>query len=211
MVEHYGALSGEPDVAADRPRLQLNEAHIEATLTEMGLRRGAYYVFAPGAEYGPAKRWPTSHFAELAGWLDAPVVLLGSAKEFELCDDIAAAVHACGPGQCLNFAGKTTLSQVFSAIAATKFIVSNDSGLMHVAAALGVPQVALFGSSSPLHTPALNDKATVLWLKNDPSYQPALACAPCFDRQCRFGHTRCLGDVKVAQVLRVLRQPIEAS
>ena len=83
-------------------------------------------------------------------------------------------------------------------------MVSNDSGLMHVAAAFGVAQVAVFGSSSPLHTPPLNDRAYVLWLKTDPTYQPPLDCAPCFERECPLGHTRCLNDIGADQVLRVL-------
>jgi heptosyltransferase-2 len=86
-------------------------------------------------------------------------------------------------------------------ISATKLIVSNDSGLMHVAAALGVRQAALFGSSSPHHTPPLNPLATVLWLKDDPAYQPPLDCAPCFERSCPLGHTRCLNDLSPAAVL----------
>jgi heptosyltransferase-2 len=76
---------------------------------------------------------------------------------------------------------------------------------MHVAAAFGVQQVAIFGSSSPLHTPPLNDKAAVLWLKTDASYQPPLDCAPCFQRECPLGHTRCLNDISAAMVLQVLR------
>ena len=89
-------------------------------------------------------------------------------------------------------------------IAAARAMVSNDSGLMHVAAAFGVPQVALFGSSSPLHTPPLSDRAHVIWLKNDASYQPALDCAPCFARTCPLGHTRCLVDITPEQVLQYL-------
>jgi heptosyltransferase-2 len=201
MVAFYSALSGEADVASDRPQLQMATSEIEQALAAMGLRRGAYYVFAPGAEYGPAKRWPAAHFAELARRLDLPVVLLGSAKEFDLCNEIAAPVNAEQPGKCHNLAGKTSLAHAFSAITATKNIVSNDSGLMHVAAAFGVRQVALFGSSSPLHTPPLNDKATVLWLKNNPDYQPPLDCAPCFERECPLGHTRCLVDIAAADVL----------
>ena len=122
-----------------------------------------------------------------------------------MCHEIAAPVNAQRPGQCVNLAGKTTLAQAFAAISASKSVVSNDSGLMHVAAAFGVPQVAIFGSSSPLHTPPLSDHAQVLWLKNDPAYQPPLTCAPCFERVCPLteaqGHMRCLNDVAPSLVL----------
>lgn len=201
MVSFYSALSFEPGLA-QAPRLQLEEFRVEQALMEMGLKREAYYVFAPGAEYGPAKRWPPSHFAELGQALDLPVVLLGSAKEFVLCESIAVAVNAEHRGKCLNLAGKTSLIDAFSAIEAAKSIVSNDSGLMHVAAAFGVPQIAIFGSSSPLHTPPLNPKAQVLWLKGQASYQPPLDCAPCFKRACPLGHTRCLSDIHAADVLQ---------
>ena len=204
MVAFYSALSGEADVAQDRPQLQLDALEIEQALATMGLRRGAFHVFAPGAEYGPAKRWPAAHFAELASKLDLPVLLMGSAKEFALCEEIAAPVNAVQAGKCLNLAGKTSLTHALCAIAGAQSIVSNDSGLMHVAAAFGVRQVAIFGSSSPMHTPPLNAAATVLWLKDDPAYQPALDCAPCFERTCPLGHTRCLVDVQAARVLSAL-------
>jgi heptosyltransferase II len=204
MVAFYSALSGEDRLGSDRPQLHIAEAVIEQALAALGLQRGAYHVFAPGAEYGPAKRWPAAHFSELAARLALPVVLLGSGKEAALCDAIAAPVNATRPGQCINLAGKTSLEQALCAIAATKSIVSNDSGLMHVAAAFGVPQVAIFGSSSPLHTPPLNDKAVVLWLKTDTGYQPPLDCAPCFQRECPLGHTRCLNDISAAVVEQVL-------
>ena len=204
MVAFYSALSGESGLADDRPEMHMEAAQVEATLRELGLQRGAYVVFAPGAEFGPAKRWPARHFSELAAQLDGAVVLLGSGKEAALCDEIAAPVNAVQAGKCLNLAGKTSLPQALALIAASRSTVSNDSGLMHVAAALGVPQVAIFGSSSPLHTPPLNDKAQVLWLKNDPAYQPPLDCAPCFARECPLGHTRCLNDISAAQVLQAL-------
>jgi heptosyltransferase-2 len=88
-------------------------------------------------------------------------------------------------------AGKTSLHDAMALIAASRGVVSNDSGLMHVAAAFGVPQVAMFGSTSPEHTPPLNAKAKVLWLK----HELALECSPCFERSCRFGHTRCLVEI----------------
>ena len=204
MVAFYSALSGESGLADDRPELHMEAAQVEATLHELGLQRGAYVVFAPGAEFGPAKRWPARHFSELAARLDAAVVLLGSGKEAALCDEIAAPVNAVQAGKCLNLAGKTSLPQALALIAASRSTVSNDSGLMHVAAALGVPQVAIFGSSSPLHTPPLSDQARVLWLKNDPAYQPPLDCAPCFARECPLGHTRCLNDISAARVLQAL-------
>jgi heptosyltransferase II len=202
MVAFYSALSGDKEgLESDRPRLQLPARQVADALAALELEAGAYYVFAPGAEYGPAKRWPAIHFAELARALDRPAVLLGSAKEADLCQEIAG---AAGHAACLNLAGKTPLLQAFALIAAARGVVSNDSGLMHVAAAFGVPQVAVFGSSSPLHTPPLNDKAKVLWLKQDPSYQPPLDCSPCFQRECPLGHTRCLYDITPERVLAAL-------
>ena len=106
----------------------------------------------------------------------------------------------------MNLAGQTKLEQAFALIAGAQAMASNDSGLMHVAAALAIPQVALFGSSSPLHTPPLNDRAQVVWLKDDPTYQPPLDCAPCFQRKCPLGHHRCLEDVAPERVAQLLRQ-----
>ena len=200
MVAFYSALSGEAGLEHDQPQLALEAAPQDATLAALGLARGTYCVFAPGAEYGPAKRWPTAHFAELARLQARAVVLLGSPKEAELCAQIAAGA----PGQCLDLSGKTSLEQALQIIGAAAHVVSNDSGLMHVAAALGVPQVAIFGSSSPRHTPPLSDAARVIWLKDDPSYQPPLDCAPCFERECPLGHTRCLNDVSAQRVQEML-------
>jgi heptosyltransferase-2 len=202
MVAFYSALSGESNLAMDQPQLRVDEVAVELTLQQLGLSGVGYYVFAPGAEFGPAKRWPTSHFVDLARCLDKPVVLLGSAKEQALCDEIAVTINALQTGRCTNLAGRTNLTQAFHLIATAQCTISNDSGMMHVAAALGVRQVAIFGSSSPLHTPPLNARAGVLWLKNEPDYQPALDCAPCFERSCRFGHTRCLSDISASQVLQ---------
>lgn len=204
MVAFYSALSGDSDAQADRPVLQLTLDQVLAVLATLQLRRQMYYVLAPGAEYGPAKRWPARHFAALARQLTMPVVLLGSAKEAAVCAEITHAVNASQPGQCLDLSGRTTLDQALAVIAAARAMVSNDSGLMHVAAAFGVAQVALFGSSSPLHTPPLNPAAHVVWLKTDPSYVPPLDCAPCFARECPLGHTRCLVDIQPADVLRFL-------
>ena len=201
MVAFYSALSGETGIEADRPRLRVDAAREAAVLAKLGLARGAYYVLVPGAEYGPAKRWPAARFAELARLLHAPVLLLGSGKEAALGAQIAALAP---DADCRNLAGSTDLLDAFALIAAARRVVTNDTGLMHVAAALEVPQVAIFGSSSPLHTPPLSDRARVLWLKEDPAYQPPLDCAPCFQRECPLGHLRCLNDIEAARVLHLL-------
>ena len=198
MVAFYSALSGETGLERDRPQLALPPAQVDEVLRQQGLARGGYVVMAPGAEFGPAKRWP--HFGGLAALLDRPAVLLGSAKEAELCEEI----RAQAPDRCRNLAGKTSLLEAFALIAGAGQVVSNDSGLMHVAAAFGVPQVALFGSSSPLHTPPLSGRAQVVWLKQDPEYTPPLDCAPCFQRECPLGHFRCLNDVSAERVNALL-------
>jgi len=213
MVDFYRALadvglpSGDSASAAGEhrmPRLVFSDAEIEAALAAADLRRRSHWAFAPGAEYGPAKRWPTAHYAELARSLHAssnlPVVLLGSAGEAALCHEIAALAGTA----CRVLAGAVSLQQAMAIIAAARGVVSNDSGLMHVAAAFGVPQVAVFGSTSPLHTPPLNRHARVLWLKNE----LGLDCMPCFERTCRFGHYRCLTAVSSARVEQALETAI---
>ncbi len=199
MVAFYSALSGEPGVEADRPRLSLAEGEVARAAEVQGLKGGGYYVFAPGAEFGPSKRWPSAHYAQLAAQLDAPVLLLGSAKDDAVCEEIVQTSE-----RCRNLAGRTSLAEAFALIAGARAMVSNDSGLMHVAAAFGLPQVAVFGSSSPLHTPPLNPAARVIWLKDDPAYQPPLDCAPCFERECPLGHQRCLHDLEPGRVLQAL-------
>ena len=202
MVAHYLALSFDrhaPQVTATTdamvPCLDLPVDILKASLAAQQLSAGAYVVMAPGAEYGPAKRWPLAHFSQLAQRLDLPVVLLGSAKEAALCEDIALRINQQRPRLARSLAGQTDLSQAMALIASSQAMLSNDSGLMHVAAAMGVPQVAVFGSSSPLHTPPLSEKAVVMWLKNEANYQPPLDCAPCFERICPLGHLRCLNDL----------------
>ncbi len=185
---------------AARPHLQAPDATV---LQGLDLPTTPYVVMAPGAEYGAAKRWPVEHFAALVRELSCPVLLLGSGKDVAVCEAIVA---QSGTPRCVSLAGRTTLTQALALIAGARAMVSNDSGLMHVAAALDVPQVALFGSSSPHHTPPLNPRAQVLWLKNDPHYQPPLDCAPCFQRECPLGHLRCLRDLTPAIALSKLEQ-----
>jgi heptosyltransferase II len=200
MVAHYAALAGPLGDAPLRPELSVDASTRRAALDAAGLEAGRFYAFAPGAEYGPAKRWPAERYAALAGALHArdglPVALLGSKQEAEQCEQIAAAAR----GACVVLAGKTSLDEAIALIGAARGVVSNDSGLMHVAAAFGVPQVAVFGSTSPVHTPPHNARAQVLWLKDE----LGLDCMPCFERTCRYGHYGCLNGVAVERVQAAL-------
>ena len=206
MVAFYSALAGR-DTGNARPMLQLPDDAMQAACAAAGVRPGGYAVFAPGAEYGPAKCWPPAHYGELARRLHAadghPVLLLGSGKEAALCEQIAA----LAPGACRVMAGQTTLEQAMALIAASHGVVSNDSGLMHVAAAFGRPQVAVFGSTSPEHTPPLNARARVIWLKGE----LARNCIPCFDRVCRFGDTACLAQIAPERVQQQLDEAAAAA
>ena len=200
MVPFYGALAGESFDLARRPRLHLARPRIDAAAAAHALAPSAYWTFAPGAEYGPAKRWPAEHYAALARALHgrdgAPVALLGSPGEAALCAEIAVQCE----GACRVVAGRASLVESIALIAGSRGLASNDSGLMHVAAAFDVPQVAVFGSTSPLHTPPLSERARVLWLKDE----LGLDCMPCFDRTCRFGHYRCLTEVTPERALAAL-------
>jgi lipopolysaccharide heptosyltransferase II len=184
MALHYARLSEPPGSAPAQPlpepRLLLDAESARATAKRFGIG-GRYAVFCPGAEYGPAKRWP--YFAELAARMPLPVVLLGSARDREACAGV--------PG--LDLAGRTSLDEALELIACAELVVSNDSGLMHVAAALERPQVALFGSSSPEHTPPQSARARVVWLQ--------LECSPCFARVCPLGHFRCMKELSVERAL----------
>jgi heptosyltransferase-2 len=151
-------------------------------------------AFMPGAEYGPAKQWPPAHYAALGRALSGrgfQIWVLGSLRDSEV-----ARVIAHDNPDVVDFTGRTTLGDALDLLAMSRAAVTNDSGLMHVAAALGVPLVAIFGSSSPEHTPPLASAAAIESLR--------LACAPCFRRVCPLGHTRCLVDITPERALAAL-------
>ncbi|HXZ48435.1 MAG TPA: lipopolysaccharide heptosyltransferase II [Usitatibacter sp.] len=202
IVERYAALAQPAGEAlrrpVPRPRLAADAASAAQTLRRLGLasdRPAA--AFAPGAEYGPAKRWPARHFATLArtlggrGW---QVWLLGSGADAP----IAASIREAAGEACVDLAGRTSLDEAIDLLASAAQVVTNDSGLMHVAAALDRPTAALFGSSSPEFTPPLSPRARVLSLR--------LACSPCFARVCPLGHTDCLEKLDPRAVLEAMEE-----
>jgi len=149
-------------------------------------------AICPGAEYGPAKQWPAEHYAELAkqkiaqGW---SVFIFGSEKDKAVSEQIN---QLAGNG-CQDFSGKTTLAEAVDLMSLAQVVVSNDSGLMHVAAALDKKVIAIYGSSDPGFTPPLNASAKVIDLNLD--------CSPCFKRECPLGHTHCLTEISASQIL----------
>ncbi|EPZ0267239.1 ADP-heptose--LPS heptosyltransferase [Serratia marcescens] len=177
MVQRYVALAydkGRIQRADDLPQpllwpqLQVSDEEIADTTAAFNLTGSRPIVgFCPGAEFGPAKRWPHYHYAALAQRLiesGYQIALFGSAKDHEAGEQIRAALQEDARDFCLNLAGKTQLEQAVILIAACRAVVSNDSGLMHVAAALNKPLIALYGPSSPDFTPPLSDKARVIRL-----------------------------------------------
>ncbi|OTA15398.1 ADP-heptose-LPS heptosyltransferase II [Xenorhabdus vietnamensis] len=151
------------------PRLSVNDEDIAESTSAFNIADHRPIIgFCPGAEFGPAKRWPHYHYASLAEQLITEkgyqILLFGSAKDHQAGEDIRALLSEDACEDCLNLAGKTSLEQAVNIIAACDAIVTNDSGLMHVAAALNRPLVALYGPSSPDFTPPLSHKAEVIRL-----------------------------------------------
>jgi heptosyltransferase-2 len=175
------------------PSLRSEETGRRAVMARLGLERSRpVAALAPGAEFGPAKRWPAQYFAELAQGLAAhgcAVWLIGSPNDREAGADIERAAG----GICRNLCGETTLEEAIDLLAASSLVVSNDSGLMHVAAALGRPLVALYGSSSPAYTPPQSAEARILKLD--------IPCSPCFQRVCPLGHFNCMMQLTPDKVL----------
>ena len=199
IVERYAALAQPAGEALRRPlpnpRLAVDAAARAATVAKYGLDLSKpVAAFAPGAEYGPAKRWPPRHFASLARDLFArgdQVWLFGSGKDA----GVTAGIARLAP-DCVDLAGKTSLDEAIDLLSLAARVVTNDSGLMHIAAALDRPTAAIFGSSSPAFTPPLSAKARVISLR--------LSCSPCFARVCPLGHTNCLETLAPAQVLEAI-------
>lgn len=187
MAQRYAALANvanEPPAVLPDVQLDIDVAARAATLARLGLdMKRPVAALCPGAEYGPAKRWPPHHFAELGRQLAArglAVWLIGSSRDQALGAEIAT----LSEGACRNLCGRTTLDEAIDLLASSVLVVSNDSGLMHVAAAVGKPVVALYGSSSPRFTPPLSAAAKIVRLD--------LPCSPCFKRACPLGHFNCM-------------------
>ncbi len=179
------------------PRLIADTANAHATLKKLDrdLPLSPVLGLCPGAEYGEAKRWPAEYYAEVAqyaldkGW---EVWLFGSEKDVP----VTGTINVLTQNRCLDLGGRTKLGEAVDLMSLTTSVVSNDSGLMHVAAALGRKVVAIYGSSDPHHTPPMSEKAVIAYL--------GLECSPCFERECPLGHLNCLRQLPPKTILHRL-------
>jgi heptosyltransferase-2 len=213
MIERFMALAY--DRGADlptpypRPSLRIDPLSRDAALAKFGLSLDRpVLALCPGAEFGESKRWPAEYYAEVAemrirqGW---QVWLFGSKKDFPVGESIRERLIPGLREEASNLSGDTSLAEAIDLMSCADAVVSNDSGLMHVAAALNRPLVAVYGSTSPGFTPPLADQVEIVRL--------GLECSPCFERTCRFGHYNCMRQLEPAPVLEALQrvggQPVE--
>jgi heptosyltransferase-2 len=199
-VQRFVALAANTTVSVapdcPTPVFKISIERQQKLIAHYGLSTNSKVLaLCPGAEYGDAKRWPVSHYAQVAqqkigeGW---QVWLFGSAKD----QAVAKEINQLTDNRCIDFSGKTSITEAVDLLSLADVVVSNDSGLMHVASALNKNLLAIYGSSDPNFTPPLSDKAKILYL--------GLSCSPCFKRQCPLGHTRCLTDISAEQVIAEL-------
>lgn len=183
------------------PQLHVSQEKLGVTLKRLKINLPKQKILAlcPGAEYGITKRWPTAYFAKIAqvkkseGW---DVWIFGGPKD----EVIAREIQVQSNNVCLDLTGKTNLGEAIEFLSLATVVITNDSGLMHVAAALNRPLVAIYGSSSPKFTPPLTDKAKILSLN--------LSCSPCFKRKCPLKHMKCLNELQPELVLQSISEVI---
>ncbi|MBC7455577.1 MAG: lipopolysaccharide heptosyltransferase II [Massilia sp.] len=204
MVPFYAALAQDPRLPLPahvlKPSMRVGAETIAAACARHGIDIARpVIVFAPGAEFGAAKRWPARHFAALASQIRArdpaaQVVLLGSPKDKAACDEIVAIT---GQGGMHVLAGVTKLDEAIALIAQASAVVANDSGLLHIASALNRPVIGLYGPTDPDHAPPFSDMAKSLSLR--------LSCAPCRQRECPLGHHDCMEKMGAELVWQELK------
>ena len=196
LVDQYLKLADgnnvTPSTKRENPKLTISRTEYKSTLDKYRIASDTRYVcLCPGAEYGSAKKWPSVHFARLSEYLQddglTPIMLGGP-------NDVTTGRHVKNASNCelIDLTGMTSLKEAIHILSRAICVVTNDSGLMHISAALDKPTIALFGSSSPRFTPPLSDRAVIISL--------ALDCSPCFERICPLGHTNCLTNITPKEV-----------
>lgn len=204
MIQRFAALGLPKDQALPsvlpHPKLQVQKPEDIIPLLNkfnLDISKRPILALCPGAEFGPSKRWPSEYYAEVAkqkiaeGW---QVWLFGSPKDQE----VAAEIQKENNNNCIDLTGKTKLTEAIDLLSLAHLVISNDSGLMHIAAALDKPLIVIYGSTSPGFTPPLSKKAKIISL--------GLECSPCFQKNCPLGHFKCMLDLKAETVIQACRE-----
>jgi len=210
MVQRFAALaypaSNDPPEQIPEPRLQSDPESVALALAAFSLDSGdKVLAVCPGAEFGVAKQWPAEHFAATCktkideGW---KVWIFGSAADTKVADEILQMLSHDQRQNCVSLAGRTSLAQAIDLLSVAAAVISNDSGLMHIAAALDKPIVALYGSTSPDFTPPLSSKSKLLFTDID--------CRPCFQRECPLEHKKCLTELEPSRAVAAITELVPA-
>lgn len=202
MIERFIALAFPKNTKLPqpypRPTFSVNEQSVQQALIKHKLNiEKPITVMCPGAEFGPAKRWPEQHYAAVANELldqGGQVWLMGSGNDQSVTRQLNNLTH----NRCQDLAGTTSLGEAIDLMSLAQQVITNDSGLMHIAAALNRPLIAIYGSSSPEFTPPLADKVAIV--------REDLPCSPCFKRICPLEHLNCLKQLQPSKVLAALNQ-----
>lgn len=211
MIERFAALAFPPGQALPeqlpKPALTTNTQLQDKIQGRLSLQtQRPVLALCPGAEFGNAKQWPEEYYGEVAGrQIEAgwDVWILGSANDNDVADRIYNSLNATQQAHCQQLAGKTALIETVDLLAAAAAVITNDSGLMHIAAAVNTPLVVIYGSTSPDFTPPLAEKVNI--------HKSSITCAPCFKRTCPLGHRRCLTEQKPEQIITSLERLVAHS
>ncbi|MBM88882.1 MAG: lipopolysaccharide heptosyltransferase II [Gammaproteobacteria bacterium] len=201
MVQRFAALAyaecAEPPKKIPKPRLVTHPKKVQDCLSKFNLQtESRILAICPGAEFGEAKQWPPEYYAELSnamlaqGW---QIWIFGSMNDELVTEAILADIGQSHAEKCHNLVGRTSMAEAIDLMSVASIAVSNDSGLMHVAAALDIPVVAIYGSTSPDFTPPFAERVKLLTTD--------IECRPCFKRKCPYGHLRCLTDLKAIEAI----------
>ncbi|MCW8329586.1 lipopolysaccharide heptosyltransferase II [Photobacterium sp. SDRW27] len=210
MIERYCALAyPKPEMKNSsslpplpKPSLSIDTVNQQSAMAKLKLQNDRPVIgLCPGAEFGPAKRWPEHYYAQVAEEMIGQgyqIWLFGSAKDQPVTAAIRESLSTEAQASCFNLAGQTNLIEAVDLLAACDTVVSNDSGLMHVSAAVGCKVVAVYGSTSPDYTPPLSDQVAIV--------HTDIECRPCFKRECPLGHLKCLKELPPQKVIQAIEQ-----
>ena len=202
LIQRYIALAYDKNQPLPSPlflpSLIVDQANVQSALNRYQLTLDRpVLILCPGAEFGPSKRWPEEYYATLANHYLAKnwqVWILGSAKDSE----VVKTIQTLTSEKTIDLTGKTSLADAIDLMSQAQMVVSNDSGLMHIAAALNRPVVAVYGSTDPGYTPPLNEKVAIV--------REGISCSPCFKRTCPLQHHQCMRQLSVAKVIKAGEQ-----